>query len=120
MIQPFVERVTTDGEWSLVFFNGAFSHAALKRPRAGDFRVQQELGGSAVAADPAATIVVQAAFVVGHFAAGSLYARVDGVVDDDTLCVMELELVEPSLFLGLDPGAPARFARAIARRTAGG
>jgi glutathione synthase/RimK-type ligase-like ATP-grasp enzyme len=117
MVQRFVERVATHGEWSLVFFDGAFSHAALKRPRAGDFRVQQELGGSAVAADPTTAVVVQAALIVGHFAAGSLYARVDGVVDDDTLCVMELELVEPSLFLGLDPGAPARFARAIARRT---
>jgi len=114
MVQPYLDAVAADGEWSLVFLGGAFSHAALKRPRAGDFRVQAEHGGSAEPATPSLGIVAQAESIVRRFAAGCVYARVDGVVTDDTLRLMELELVEPSLFLGLHPDAPGRFARAIA------
>ena len=113
LVQPFVPELVSGGEWSLLFFRGRYSHAVLKHPEAGDFRVQEEFGGVAAAAEPppgaiaTATRALQAA---GH---ETLYARVDGVVRQGRLELMELELVEPSLFLETSPGAAERFAVAI-------
>jgi glutathione synthase/RimK-type ligase-like ATP-grasp enzyme len=115
LIQPFMTEIQSGGEWSLIFLGGDFSHAVLKRPRAGDFRVQQELGGSAVSAAPSASLIGQARAIVRATPDPWLYARVDGVEAGGTFTLMELELTEPSLFLESDPGAPARFAEAILR-----
>ncbi|HEX6535695.1 MAG TPA: hypothetical protein VF041_13950 [Gemmatimonadaceae bacterium] len=116
MVQPFVREVATEGEWSLLFFEGAFSHAVLKRPSEGAdaFLVQEHHGGTSRAAAPDAALVTQAARVVEAVGTPLLYARVDGCVMDGTLRLMELEALEPSLFLGHDAAAPARFAGAIA------
>jgi glutathione synthase/RimK-type ligase-like ATP-grasp enzyme len=114
MVQPFLEDVVRTGEWSLVFLGGAFSHAALKRPRPGDFRVQAEHGGSSTVETPDERLVAEAASIVDRYAAGCLYARVDGVVVDGSLQLMELELVEPSLFLGLTGSGAERFAEVVA------
>jgi len=114
MVQEFVAEVQTKGEWSLLFLGGAFSHAVLKRPRAGDFRVQSELGGTAVPAEPPPALVEAAHCLLRLVAEPLLFARVDGVEVDGNLVLMELELIEPALFLGADPAAPARFADAIA------
>jgi glutathione synthase/RimK-type ligase-like ATP-grasp enzyme len=113
LIQPFLAEVQTAGEWSLIFLGGEYSHATLKRPRAGDFRVQQELGGSADAARPRPALIEQARAVAAAIPEPWLYARVDGVEIDGVFTLMELELIEPSLFLVSDPQAPARFAEAI-------
>jgi glutathione synthase/RimK-type ligase-like ATP-grasp enzyme len=114
MVQEFVSEVQTAGEWSLLFFGGEFSHAVLKRPRDGDFRVQSELGGTAVPADPPAPLLDAARRLLSLIDEPLLFARVDGVEVDETFTLMELELIEPVLFLGADPAAPARFADAIA------
>lgn len=113
LIQPFMTEIQSGGEWSLIFLGGDFSHAVLKRPREGDFRVQQELGGSADLAVPAASLIEQARAILGQIREPWLYARVDGVEAGGMFTLMELELTEPSLFLGSDPQAPARFAAAI-------
>jgi glutathione synthase/RimK-type ligase-like ATP-grasp enzyme len=113
LVQPFLEEVVRDGEWSLIFFGGTFSHAVLKRPRAGDFRVQNDFGGSSVLTVPSAELVAEAARVLEAIDGRWLYARVDGVVVNGTFLLMELELTEPSLFLELDDTAVARFAEAI-------
>lgn len=118
LLQAFVEEITTAGEWSFVFFAGAFSHAVLKRPRAGDFRVQESLGGRSDPATPPASLLRHAERVAGLIPGPWLYARVDGVEAKGRLLLMELELIEPALFLGSDPAAPARFARAV-RQTLG-
>lgn len=115
LVQPFVEEITAKGEWSLIFFAGELSHAVLKRPRAGDFRVQNEYGGSAEAARAPRALVDDARDVLATIREPWLYARVDGVERDGRLLLMELELTEPSLFLDRDPDAPRRFANAIAR-----
>ncbi len=60
MVQPFLPEVQTAGEWSLLFFGGEFSHAVLKRPRPGDFRVQSELGGTAHLAPPPGPLLAAA------------------------------------------------------------
>ncbi|MEA2488245.1 MAG: hypothetical protein QOH21_37 [Acidobacteriota bacterium] len=113
LVQPFLEEVVREGEWSLIFLGGAFSHAVLKRPRSGDFRVQNDFGGSAVLTVPPPHVVAEAARVLAAVDGPWLYARVDGVVVDGMFLLMELELTEPSLFLELDPVAVERFADLI-------
>lgn len=115
MVQPFLPAIASDGEWSLVFVDGAYSHAVRKRPAAGDFRVQEDFGGSTVAAPAPSSLVAAAERALAAVPGPWLYARVDGVRDGAGLLLMELELLEPSLFLGHAPKAAARLARAIAR-----
>ena len=114
LVQLFLPEIETQGEWSLIFFGGKYSHAVLKRPKAGDFRVQNDFGGSASPERPSPALVEQARAVVATIPQPWLYARVDGVDRGGVFTLMELELIEPSLFLGSDPQAPARFAEAIA------
>jgi hypothetical protein len=118
LVQPFVEEITTKGEWSLIFFAGEFSHAVVKQPRGGDFRVQNDFGGTAVAMAAPRGLVDDAYAVLATIGEPWLYARVDGVERDGRLLLMELELTEPSLFLDRDVHAPRRFADAIANVTA--
>jgi len=112
MLQKFMDGVVTEGEWSLIFFGGQYSHAVLKTAKSGDFRVQSDFGGTDQAADPTAQ-VLQAATRIVQTVEATLYARVDGVVYDGQFRLMELELIEPALFLSSHPKAPARFAEVI-------
>lgn len=112
MVQPYVEEIETDGEWSLVYYLGRYSHAARKRPAGGDFRVQNEHGGRREAVDPPEAIRVSADRLVAETAADCLYARVDGVRRDGAWQLMELELIDPELYLDEDD-ATARFADAV-------
>lgn len=118
MVQPFVEEIRSEGEWSLLFFAGSYSHAVVKRPAAGDFRVQAAHGGREHAAEPAPDLVASARQVLAQVTQPWLYARVDVCRHDGAWTLMELEMLEPSLFLEADPGAPERFARAVAARVA--
>ena len=119
LVQRFIPQVVTEGEWSFVFIDGAFSHAVLKRPAAGDFRVQREHGGTAEPREPAPALLDDARAVLARLPHPTLYARVDGCALAGRLLLMELELIEPSLFLALAAEAPARLADAIARRLTG-
>lgn len=122
LVQPFVPEVVGDGEWSLLYFAGEFSHAVIKRPAAGDYRVQGEYGGRTEAAQPAAAILAAAAHALaalvtlGH--GDHAYLRVDGVVGGGRFLVMELELIEPFLHLAAHPDAAERLAREVAARLA--
>jgi glutathione synthase/RimK-type ligase-like ATP-grasp enzyme len=114
LIQPWLDAVVSEGEYSLIFFGGTFSHCVAKRPKAGDFRVQPDHGGSTTAVDvpEGALAVAEAALAAAPTSA--LYARVDLIRGTDgTLQVMELELIEPALFLHCVPEAEARFAAAV-------
>ena len=113
MLQPFERGILAEGEFSLIYFNGALSHSILKVPKRGDFRVQEEHGADilAVTAEPALRAAGEAAMkAIGQ---PLLYARADLVRHGDEFRVMELELVEPAIYLRMDPGAPDRFADAI-------
>jgi glutathione synthase/RimK-type ligase-like ATP-grasp enzyme len=116
LVQRFIPQVVGEGEWSFVFVDGAFSHAVLKRPADGDFRVQREHGGSAEARTPTPTLLEDARAVLARLPHATLYARVDGCALAGRLLLMELELIEPSLFLALDDRAAGRLAEAIVRR----
>ena len=115
IIQPLIEEIARTGEFSLMLFDGEFSHAVVKRPAAGDFRVQEHLGGETLPckAPPAGAVrLAQAALAAAP--ATATYARVDIVPDDEgTLRIMELELVEPSLFLNYAPDGGTAFTRSI-------
>jgi len=113
MVQKFMEGIASEGEWSLIFFAGVFSHAVLKRPRSGDFRVQNDFGGTSQVGDPPSSVLAAATLAVQAVDA-TVYARVDGVVEDGQFHLMELELIEPALFLAEHPEAAGRFAEAIA------
>lgn len=113
MVQKFMENVRTQGEWSLVYFDRKFSHAVLKTPKDGDFRVQHDFGGNERSADPPEHVLKAANRVIAAVEPAPLYARVDGVDDSGKFLLMELELIEPALFLTDAPGAPNRFADAI-------
>jgi len=113
MVQEFMEGVVSQGEWSLVFFGGKFSHAVIKRPKAGDFRVQHDFGGSETPAEPSDFVIEAAQRAVAAVDPVPLYARVDGVERDGQFLLMELELLEPALFLKLAPHAAERFAEVI-------
>jgi glutathione synthase/RimK-type ligase-like ATP-grasp enzyme len=113
MVQRFMPEIGTDGEWSLLFFRRRFSHAIIKRPTAGDFRVQVEHGGTTTPAVPSAALLAQAQRVVDAVAGELLYARVDGLDVGGELRLMELEVLEPDLFLAHAKGAPERFADAV-------
>ena len=113
LVQDFAPEVAAEGEWSFVFLAGDYSHAVLKRPAAGDYRVQDEWGGTASASAPAPALVDQARRVAGTVPGRWLYARVDGIDRSGVLVVMELELIEPCLFLSRAETAPSRLADAI-------
>jgi glutathione synthase/RimK-type ligase-like ATP-grasp enzyme len=115
MIQPLVPEIRTAGEISLMFFGGVFSHAVNKRPQAGEFRVQERLGGRIARTDPPPAVLEHARDLLESWAPGSLYARVDVVIAAGNPILMEVELVEPSLYLEHDPASAGRFAQAIER-----
>ena len=113
MVQQFMDTVLTRGEWSLVFFAGQFSHAVIKQPKDGDFRVQHDFGGSEIPTKGPDSVIETAHRAVAAVGSVPLYARVDGVEQDGKFLLMELELLEPALFLKSSAGAAERFAEAI-------
>lgn len=112
LVQPFMEEIK-DGEWSFLFFNGRYSHSLLKVPKSGDFRVQQYFGGDILETEPAALHIKAASAYVEQFAKATLYARVDGVVVKGELLLMELELIEPYLYLNNHPDAMHNYYQAL-------
>lgn len=113
MIQPFLPEVVDEGEWSLVYFNGKYSHGFLKCPKKGDFRVQEEHGGSLHAPDVPENIVFSADQVVSLIENTPLYARVDGVMVEGQFLLMELEMFEPELYFRVSDKAAPNMADAI-------
>ena len=113
LVQPFIGSIVSEGEFSLFFFNGEYSHTILKAPKTDDFRVQEEHGGIITAVRPEPAMLATATAVLGRLSEKLLYARVDLVRFHGRFAVMELELIEPALYLRMDDAAPRRFARAI-------
>ncbi|MGB5850734.1 MAG: hypothetical protein WBG85_00435 [Rhodanobacter sp.] len=118
LVQPYLPEIASAGEWSLLYFGGEYSHAVIKHPAAGDYRVQDEHGGRSHPATPdAATRAAAGRALAALTGAGHdvpAYARVDGVVSGGRFVLMELELIEPSLFLAGQPRAAERFAHLLA------
>jgi glutathione synthase/RimK-type ligase-like ATP-grasp enzyme len=116
LVQPFQPEIVTDGEWSLMFVGGEFTHAVVKRPAAGDYRVQMMFGGEATLAEPSPDVLDSARAALEAADSPTLYARVDGVVVNGRFLLMELELIEPYLFFPEFPAAAVKLASAVAAR----
>lgn len=116
LVQPFLPEIQSDGEWSLLFFDGEFSHAVVKRPADGDYRVQESHGGRTEAADPTPHVLESAEAALAASGPTPVYARVDGVVVNGRFLLMEIELIEPYLFFSQSPEAVGKLATAVAAR----
>jgi glutathione synthase/RimK-type ligase-like ATP-grasp enzyme len=114
LLQPYMPSIESEGETSLLYFGGRFSHAVNKRPVPGEFRIQEEFGGRYSLLSPPAGAVALAGQVLAAVEDPLLYARIDMVPDaDGRWLLMEAELIEPDFYLGVDPGKGEGFARAL-------
>jgi len=119
LVQPLIETVIHEGEWSFIYIGGKLSHVLLKKPAAGDYRAHGIYGGSlAVIDEPLAEDVVQAEAILASLPFELLYARLDLVRIGDRLCVMELELIEPILYFSRAPTGVGRLVDASLARGA--
>lgn len=117
LVQPFLQSIEDQGEFSLFFFGGALSHSIQKVPKRGDFRVQEEHGGDIRALPyPDADLVQAAQAAIECVPQRLLYARVDLVRDaEGSPRLMELELIEPGLYFRTDADSAQRFVQATLR-----
>lgn len=114
VVQPFMENVQAEGEYSLFFFSNEFSHAILKTPKEEDFRVQEEYGAKIVSTEPERELLEAGAGLMRLVKPMPVYARCDFIRGaDNRFLLMELEVIEPSLYLRMDSDSPMRFARAF-------
>jgi hypothetical protein len=119
LVQPFMESVIKEGEYSLFYFNGQYSHTILKTPKDSDFRVQEEHGGRLAAITPEKSLTSHAEQTLNAIKAQigmPLYARIDLVRSDEGFDLMEAELIEPSLYFNMDEESATRFAQAFVVR----
>lgn len=118
LVQALIPDIRTLGETSMMFVDGAMTHAVVKRPKSGDIRVQEEHGGRTEPVEPPAFAVEAAARLFDLLPEPAVYARIDGVILDETFQLMEVELIEPELFFTYFPssGAADRFADALMKR----
>lgn len=121
MLQPFLPAVSREGELSLLYFGGRFSHAVAKVAGAGDFRVQYQYGGAYRAIAASDEMRRAADQVLACVSTPLTYVRVDLIRDRaGGLVLMELEAIEPDLYLDLAPDGGAGFAEALRAAIAGG
>ncbi len=115
MLQPFLDRVQTEGERSAILIDGQVTHWVRKVPVAGDYRVQDDHGASDGPHEPSPAeraLVEQVRSTLAARLPGLLYARIDWLLDDEGPRINEVELVEPSLFFRHGPGAAEALADA--------
>jgi hypothetical protein len=115
LVQPFMPEIQIEGEWSLHYFDGAFSHAVLKVPAGSDYRIQPQYGGTFKRVEPPAWMRAEAEGVLAALPVAPLYARIDGVRRGEEFFLMEAELVEPYLYMAAAPEAIATYAGVIER-----
>lgn len=113
LVMAFIPEITTLGETSFIFLGGTFSHAVVKTPKAGDIRVQEDHGGASRLVEAPDWAISEAARILSLCPEGAAYARVDGIVNDTDVTLMEVELVEPELFFALYPDGAERLAEYV-------
>jgi glutathione synthase/RimK-type ligase-like ATP-grasp enzyme len=113
LLQEFMPEIQIVGETSFIFFNKKFSHAVNKKPVDGDYRVQSQFGGKYTLVQPSQELIEKAQKIVNTFPENLLYARVDGIIIDTELYLMEIECIEPDLYFDISEGALERFVTSI-------
>ncbi|GAB5525761.1 MAG: hypothetical protein Roseis2KO_36330 [Roseivirga sp.] len=118
MLQPFQRNILTQGEISLIVIGGHYSHSVIKKAKAGDFRVQDNFGGTVSLYKPTAEEMGFAEKAVAACQSLPAYARVDIIRDNhDQLALIEIELIEPELWFRLKPEAADALADFLTDRT---
>ncbi len=113
-MQPFIENIQHEGECSVFLFYGDYSHAILKSPEDGDIHVQEEHGADIVSVTPEAALTKNVRRLIERIDPQPVYVRADFVRGSDRrFLVMELELIEPSLYFRTDVGVADCFASAF-------
>lgn len=120
MMQPFIDAIVDEGEYSLFYFASGYSHCILKMPKQNDFRVQEEHGGQLALVEPEPALKALAERTLKTLPDEPLYARLDFIRCKDGFAVMEVELIEPSLYFNMDEHAAQRFADAFVARYGNG
>ena len=113
LIQEFKTEITLQGETSFIFFNKKFSHCVNKKPAENDFRIQSQFGGKYTLTQPKNDLIEQAQAIVHLFPEDLLYARVDGIIINNKIHLMEVECIEPDLYFSLAPEAIKKFTTSI-------
>ncbi|MFN6015254.1 MAG: RimK family alpha-L-glutamate ligase, partial [Flavobacteriales bacterium] len=114
MLQEFQHNIMSGGEISLILFNGEYSHSVLKKAKSGDFRVQDDFGGTVHDHSASDDEIAFAVKCLSHCPELPIYARVDLIRDNQNeLALGELELIEPELWFRKDPNAAVLFADAL-------
>jgi glutathione synthase/RimK-type ligase-like ATP-grasp enzyme len=114
LIQPFINNIMEKGEVSFIMFGGKYSHAVLKKAKAGDFRVQDDHGGTIHAYEASPKEIEFVQNVMAQCKTVPVYGRVDATWDnDDNLALVELEIIEPELWLRESANAPNMITKAV-------
>lgn len=120
IVQPFIDSIQVEGEYSLFYFGGHYSHAIVKRPADGDFRVQEEHGGIIRPVHPVEDLVHAGNQAIEAIEKTLLYARVDLVrLKSGHPALIEMELIEPSLYFEQGPKSAEMFAAEFDRMVNG-
>jgi glutathione synthase/RimK-type ligase-like ATP-grasp enzyme len=109
LIQEFMPQIQTLGETSFVFFNKKFSHCVNKKPVENEFRIQVQFGGKYTLVHPTEDLIQQAQKIIDTFQGNLLYARVDGIVIENEIHLMEVECIEPDLYFNLAQNSQEQF-----------
>ncbi len=116
LVQEFQETITTMGEASLMVFGGKFTHAILKKAKEGDFRVQDDFGGTVHPYTPKEEEIKFAEFATAQCPTAPVYGRVDIIWDDAGLCYLsEMEFLDPEIWLRNAPESATILAEAISK-----
>lgn len=114
LLQPFLNNVVKKGEIAIMLIGGDVTHAVLKTAKAGDFRVQDDFGGTVQVYEPSMAAVQLAQKAVASCPTPPLYARVDLVWDNEgKLAVSELEIFEPEMWFRFCPTAATHLATVL-------
>jgi len=113
IIQPFAEEIIAEGEWSFVFFDREYIHCMLKKPLEGNFRVQK---GIKIPIQPPEWMIKEAQHIIETINRPALQTRVDVIRRGNEIRIMEIEMIEPSLYLRYFPGSEKRIARKISEK----
>ena len=114
IIQPFINEIKTEGEYSMMFFGNILSHVILKTPKKNDFRVQEEHGGEInIVQNPELELINFGQKILEALPEPCLFSRIDVIRYKHQFVLMEVELIEPSLYFNMDHNSPLKFAKAF-------
>ena len=115
MVQSFLSEIQNEGEYSFIFIGNIYSHTVLKKPNKGDF-LSNGYKSTTVSVYPSQKLIEQAKHIISLIKNDALYSRIDCIVQDNRLILMEAEYIEPMLYFDAYPPAATLFAQELKKR----